>query len=166
VSRGRSNACNPLAPRIDKNLGNPVVKRCRSVHLRIVGGYIFYPSTVSILKFHLKNLHKKISQQRVGYHLVYTRTHGKHYYHILRATAPPHTPWPNHNPLPSLFCCSLCPSPNMWIPSPSLSSGVTFSQVPPLPLSFTSLLSLSSCHSLLYSPSVVPSLSFACPSLL
>jgi hypothetical protein len=26
VSRGRSNACNPLAPRIDKNLGNPVVK--------------------------------------------------------------------------------------------------------------------------------------------
>jgi hypothetical protein len=31
VSRGRSNACNPLAPRIDKNLGNPVVKRCRYV---------------------------------------------------------------------------------------------------------------------------------------
>jgi hypothetical protein len=28
VCRGRSNACNPLAPRIDKNLGNPVVKRC------------------------------------------------------------------------------------------------------------------------------------------
>jgi hypothetical protein len=27
VSRGRSNACNPLAPRIDKNLGNPVVKK-------------------------------------------------------------------------------------------------------------------------------------------
>jgi hypothetical protein len=23
VSSGRSNACNPLAPRIDKNLGNP-----------------------------------------------------------------------------------------------------------------------------------------------
>jgi hypothetical protein len=28
VCRGRSNACNPLDPRIDKNLGNPVVKRC------------------------------------------------------------------------------------------------------------------------------------------
>jgi hypothetical protein len=28
VCRGRSNACNPLAPRIDKNLRNPVVKRC------------------------------------------------------------------------------------------------------------------------------------------
>jgi hypothetical protein len=27
VYRGRSNACNPLAPRIDKNLGNPVVKK-------------------------------------------------------------------------------------------------------------------------------------------
>jgi hypothetical protein len=27
VSRGRSNACNPLALRIDKNLGNPVVKQ-------------------------------------------------------------------------------------------------------------------------------------------
>jgi hypothetical protein len=27
VCRGRSNACNPLAPRIDKNLGNPVVKK-------------------------------------------------------------------------------------------------------------------------------------------
>jgi hypothetical protein len=27
VSRSRSNACNPLAPRIDKNLGNPVVKK-------------------------------------------------------------------------------------------------------------------------------------------
>jgi hypothetical protein len=27
VSRGRSNACNPLAPRIDKNLENPVVKK-------------------------------------------------------------------------------------------------------------------------------------------
>jgi hypothetical protein len=27
VSRGRSNARNPLAPRIDKNLGNPVVKK-------------------------------------------------------------------------------------------------------------------------------------------
>jgi hypothetical protein len=27
VSRGRSNACNPLAPRIDKNLGNPMVKK-------------------------------------------------------------------------------------------------------------------------------------------
>jgi hypothetical protein len=25
---GRSNACNPLAPWIDKNLGNPVVKKC------------------------------------------------------------------------------------------------------------------------------------------
>jgi hypothetical protein len=24
---GRSNACNPLAPRIDKNLGHPVVKK-------------------------------------------------------------------------------------------------------------------------------------------
>jgi hypothetical protein len=23
VSKGRSNACNPFAPRIDKNLGNP-----------------------------------------------------------------------------------------------------------------------------------------------
>jgi hypothetical protein len=45
VSRSTSNACNPLAPRIDKNLGNPVVKRCRSVRLRIVGGYVFYPST-------------------------------------------------------------------------------------------------------------------------
>jgi hypothetical protein len=47
VSRGRSNACNPLAPRIDKNLGNPVVKRCRSIRLWIVGGYVFYPSTTS-----------------------------------------------------------------------------------------------------------------------
>jgi hypothetical protein len=27
VSRGRSNACNPLAARIDKNLGNPVMKK-------------------------------------------------------------------------------------------------------------------------------------------
>jgi hypothetical protein len=27
VCRGRSNACNPLAPRIDKNIGNPVVKK-------------------------------------------------------------------------------------------------------------------------------------------
>jgi hypothetical protein len=27
VCRGRSNACNPLAPRIDKNLGNPVVNK-------------------------------------------------------------------------------------------------------------------------------------------
>jgi hypothetical protein len=27
MSRGRSNACNPLASRIDKNLGNPVVKK-------------------------------------------------------------------------------------------------------------------------------------------
>jgi hypothetical protein len=27
VCRGRSNACNPLAPWIDKNLGNPVVKK-------------------------------------------------------------------------------------------------------------------------------------------
>jgi hypothetical protein len=27
VCRGRSNACNPLALRIDKNLGNPVVKK-------------------------------------------------------------------------------------------------------------------------------------------
>jgi hypothetical protein len=27
VCSGRSNACNPLAPRIDKNLGNPVVKK-------------------------------------------------------------------------------------------------------------------------------------------
>jgi hypothetical protein len=27
VSRGKSNACNPLAPRIDKNLGNPVVQK-------------------------------------------------------------------------------------------------------------------------------------------
>jgi hypothetical protein len=27
VCRGRSNACNPLASRIDKNLGNPVVKK-------------------------------------------------------------------------------------------------------------------------------------------
>jgi hypothetical protein len=27
VSRGRSNACSPLAPRIDKNLGNSVVKK-------------------------------------------------------------------------------------------------------------------------------------------
>jgi hypothetical protein len=27
VCRGRSNACNPLAPRIDKNLGNHVVKK-------------------------------------------------------------------------------------------------------------------------------------------
>jgi hypothetical protein len=46
VSRGRSNACNPLAPRIDKNLGNLMVKKCRSVCLQIVGGYIFYQSTV------------------------------------------------------------------------------------------------------------------------
>jgi hypothetical protein len=29
VCRGRSNACNPLAPRIDKNLGNPVVKKVK-----------------------------------------------------------------------------------------------------------------------------------------
>jgi hypothetical protein len=27
VSRGRSSGCNPLAPRIDKNLGNPLVKK-------------------------------------------------------------------------------------------------------------------------------------------
>jgi hypothetical protein len=27
VCKGRSNACNPLAPQIDKNLGNPVVKK-------------------------------------------------------------------------------------------------------------------------------------------
>jgi hypothetical protein len=27
VSRSRSNACNTLAPRIDKNLGNPMVKK-------------------------------------------------------------------------------------------------------------------------------------------
>jgi hypothetical protein len=27
VCRGRSKSCNPLAPRIDKNLGNPVVKK-------------------------------------------------------------------------------------------------------------------------------------------
>jgi hypothetical protein len=27
VSRSRSNTCNPLAPWIDKNLGNPVVKK-------------------------------------------------------------------------------------------------------------------------------------------
>jgi hypothetical protein len=27
VSRGRSNACNPLALRIDKNLRNPMVKK-------------------------------------------------------------------------------------------------------------------------------------------
>jgi hypothetical protein len=27
VSRGRSNTCNTLAPRIDKNLGNPMVKK-------------------------------------------------------------------------------------------------------------------------------------------
>jgi uncharacterized integral membrane protein len=27
VCRGRSNVCNPLALRIDKNLGNPVVKK-------------------------------------------------------------------------------------------------------------------------------------------
>jgi hypothetical protein len=27
VCRGRSNACNPLAPQIDKNLGNPVVEK-------------------------------------------------------------------------------------------------------------------------------------------
>jgi hypothetical protein len=47
VSRGRSNACNPLSPRIDKNLGNPVVKRYRTVRLRIVGGYVFYPSTMA-----------------------------------------------------------------------------------------------------------------------
>jgi hypothetical protein len=45
VSRGRSNACNSLAPRIDKNLWNPVVKRCRFVRLRIVSGYVFYLST-------------------------------------------------------------------------------------------------------------------------
>jgi hypothetical protein len=41
--------CNPLVPRIDKNLGNPRgEKGCRSVSLRIVGGYEFYPSTTSI----------------------------------------------------------------------------------------------------------------------
>jgi hypothetical protein len=41
VRRSRLNACNPLAPRIGKNLGNPVVKRCgvrtlgdrRGIHL-------------------------------------------------------------------------------------------------------------------------------------
>jgi hypothetical protein len=27
VCRGRSNACNPLSPWIDKNLGNPMVKK-------------------------------------------------------------------------------------------------------------------------------------------
>jgi hypothetical protein len=27
MCRGRLNACNPLAPRTDKNLGNPVVKK-------------------------------------------------------------------------------------------------------------------------------------------
>jgi hypothetical protein len=53
VSGGRSNACNPLAPQIDKNLGHPVVKRCRSVRLQIVGGYIFYPSTLMRLSFAL-----------------------------------------------------------------------------------------------------------------
>jgi hypothetical protein len=44
VCKGRSNACNPLAPRIDKNLGNPVVKKVwvrtladrRGIHLLFV----------------------------------------------------------------------------------------------------------------------------------
>jgi hypothetical protein len=36
VSSARSNACNPLAPRIDKNLGNPRGEK---------GGHEFYPST-------------------------------------------------------------------------------------------------------------------------
>jgi hypothetical protein len=46
VSRGRSNSCNPLAPRIDKNLGNTVVKK---VWGNIVEGYVFYhqPALVS-----------------------------------------------------------------------------------------------------------------------
>jgi hypothetical protein len=45
VCRGRSNACNTLAPQIDKNLGNPRGEKGRSVRLRIIGGYEFYPLT-------------------------------------------------------------------------------------------------------------------------
>jgi hypothetical protein len=44
VSRGRSNTCNPLAPRIDKNLGNPVVKKVyvrRWIHLLSVNKPLF-----------------------------------------------------------------------------------------------------------------------------
>jgi hypothetical protein len=49
VRRGRSNACNPLAPRIDKNLGNPVVKKvyvrtladCRWIRLLSVNKPLF-----------------------------------------------------------------------------------------------------------------------------
>jgi hypothetical protein len=49
VRRTRLNACNPLAPRIDKNLGNPVVKRCgvcmladrRGIHLLSVNKPLF-----------------------------------------------------------------------------------------------------------------------------
>jgi hypothetical protein len=58
VSRGRSNACNPLAPRIDKNLGNPVVKKvkvrtledCRWIHLLSVNIFpMLSPSTRRML---------------------------------------------------------------------------------------------------------------------
>jgi hypothetical protein len=45
VSRGRSNACNPLLCGLTRTLGILWWKRCRSVRLRIVGGYVFYPST-------------------------------------------------------------------------------------------------------------------------
>jgi hypothetical protein len=49
VSRGRSNACNPLVPRIDKNLENPVVKKVwvrmladrRGIHLLSVNKPLF-----------------------------------------------------------------------------------------------------------------------------
>jgi hypothetical protein len=49
VCGGISNACNPLAPRIDKNLGNPVVKKvyvrtladCRGIGLLFVNKPLF-----------------------------------------------------------------------------------------------------------------------------
>jgi hypothetical protein len=49
VCKGRSNACNPLTPRIDKNLGNPVVKKVwvrtladrRGIHLLSVNKPLF-----------------------------------------------------------------------------------------------------------------------------
>jgi hypothetical protein len=52
VCRGRSNACNPLASRIDKNLGNPVVKKvwvrtladCRGIRLLFVNKPLFLVS--------------------------------------------------------------------------------------------------------------------------
>jgi hypothetical protein len=62
VSRGRSNACSPLLCGLTRTLGIPWWKRCRSVHLRIVGGYVFYPSTCAItLKWDMGILITKVT---------------------------------------------------------------------------------------------------------